>query len=166
MAGVRVRARGAEHGKEDRLFRSFLEFFFSRGKTRNDDDGGFFFSPLPTTSNVFPTTKKSFQDNCSILGETIDYGPYGWIEAFDVDFTPNTSDLPGRRYSFRNQPAAVAWNVERLAAAFVMTKLVEDVERAGEAVEAYSRAVSSTYEGIVAAKFGERERERVFELLF
>ena len=37
-----------------------------------------------------------------------------------------------------------------------MVELVEGVEAAGEAVEAYSKAVSSTYEGIVAAKFGER----------
>ena len=63
--------------------------------------------------------------------------------------------MPGRRYSFRNQPAAVAWNVERLAAAFVMNGLVEDLEGAGEAVEVYSKALSSTYEGIVAAKMGK-----------
>lgn len=35
-------------------------------------------------------------DNMSILGDTIDYGPYGWLERFDPDFTPNTTDLPGK----------------------------------------------------------------------
>lgn len=30
-----------------------------------------------------------------------DYGPYGFMERFDPDFTPNTTDLPGRRYCFR-----------------------------------------------------------------
>ena len=149
-------------------------FFFKREERREEKKRRRFLLPLTTkkTSKTFspPEKKKnhksSGQDNCSILGETIDYGPYGWLEAFDVDFTPNTSDLPGRRYSFRNQPSAVAWNVERLAAAFVMTGLVEDVEAAGEAVEAYSRAVSSTYEGIVAAKFGEGEGERERESFF
>ena len=47
--------------------------------------------------------------------------------------------------------------MERLAAAFVMNGLVEDLEGAGEAVEMYSKALSSTYEGIVAAKMGKRE---------
>lgn len=43
-------------------------------------------------------------DNMSVWdGETIDYGPYGWLETVDPDFTPNTTDLPGRRYSFRGQ---------------------------------------------------------------
>jgi len=37
-------------------------------------------------------------DNMSILGLTIDYGPYGWIDDFDPDWTPNTTDAGGRRY--------------------------------------------------------------------
>ena len=43
-------------------------------------------------------------DNMSILGLTIDYGPYGWLEPFDLDWTPNTTDASGRRYRFGNQP--------------------------------------------------------------
>ena len=39
-------------------------------------------------------------DNMSILGLTIDYGPYGWIDDFDPDWTPNTTDAGGRRYRF------------------------------------------------------------------
>src|SRR5690606_8957742 len=37
-------------------------------------------------------------DNMSILGLTIDYGPYGWLEDYDPDWTPNTTDAQGRRY--------------------------------------------------------------------
>jgi hypothetical protein len=36
----------------------------------------------------------------SILGLTIDYGPYGWLEDFDTGWTPNTTDASGRRYRF------------------------------------------------------------------
>ncbi|KDD74562.1 YdiU/UPF0061 hypothetical protein [Helicosporidium sp. ATCC 50920] len=39
-------------------------------------------------------------DNMSIVGETIDYGPYGFLERFDPRFTPNVTDMPGRRYCF------------------------------------------------------------------
>ena len=43
-------------------------------------------------------------DNMSILGLTIDYGPYGWIDNFDPDWTPNTTDRQNRRYRFGQQP--------------------------------------------------------------
>ena len=44
-------------------------------------------------------------DNMSILGLTIDYGPYGWLEGFDPQWTPNTTDAPTLRYSYGNQAA-------------------------------------------------------------
>jgi len=54
-------------------------------------------------------------DNMSILGLTIDYGPYGWIDNFDPSWTPNTTDAQGRRYCFGRQPDIARWNLERLA---------------------------------------------------
>ena len=54
-------------------------------------------------------------DNLSILGLTIDYGPYGFLEPYDPGWTPNTTDLHSRRYRYGNQPAIVMWNLERLA---------------------------------------------------
>ncbi|HYC37930.1 MAG TPA: YdiU family protein [Usitatibacter sp.] len=54
-------------------------------------------------------------DNMSILGLTIDYGPYGWIDDFDLGWTPNTTDAAGRRYRFGNQPGIAYWNLGRLA---------------------------------------------------
>jgi uncharacterized protein YdiU (UPF0061 family) len=56
-------------------------------------------------------------DNMSILGQTIDYGPYGWIDNFDMDWTPNTTDATHRRYRFGQQPQIAYWNLHRLAQA-------------------------------------------------
>ncbi|MGL1833420.1 protein adenylyltransferase SelO [Rhodocyclaceae bacterium SMB388] len=54
-------------------------------------------------------------DNMSILGLTIDYGPYGWIDDFDLDWTPNTTDAGGRRYRFGHQARVAHWNLLQLA---------------------------------------------------
>ena len=56
-------------------------------------------------------------DNMSILGLAIDYGPYGWIDAYDPDWTPNTTDATGRRYRFGWQPRVANWNLGQLARA-------------------------------------------------
>ena len=53
----------------------------------------------------------------SILGLTSDYGPYGWIDDYDPDWTPNTTDAQGRRYRFGAQPQVAYWNLTRLAGA-------------------------------------------------
>jgi uncharacterized protein YdiU (UPF0061 family) len=51
----------------------------------------------------------------SILGLTLDYGPYGWLEGYDPRWTPNTTDAEGRRYCYGNQPGICQWNLVRLA---------------------------------------------------
>lgn len=53
-------------------------------------------------------------DNMSILGLTIDYGPYGWLEDFDPNWTPNTTDSQFKRYRFGNQPNIALWNLYQL----------------------------------------------------
>jgi uncharacterized protein YdiU (UPF0061 family) len=58
-------------------------------------------------------------DNMSILGLTIDYGPYSFVDNYDPNFTPNTTDLPGRRYAFGKQPAVAKWNLGCLAGALL-----------------------------------------------
>jgi uncharacterized protein YdiU (UPF0061 family) len=65
-------------------------------------------------------------DNMSILGLTIDYGPYGWLESFDLDWTPNITDASGRRYRFGAQPQVAMWNVGQLARALV--RLLPDAQ--------------------------------------
>ena len=54
-------------------------------------------------------------DNMSILGYTIDFGPYGWLEPYDPQWTPNTTDFYGRRYAYGRQPEIALWNLVRLA---------------------------------------------------
>ena len=81
-------------------------------------------------------------DNMSILGLTIDYGPYGWIDNFDPDWTPNTTDAEGRRYRFGRQPQIAHWNLGRLANALAPAfgshePLIAGLERY---VEAYVQA--------------------------
>ncbi|MCL7713772.1 protein adenylyltransferase SelO [Stenotrophomonas mori] len=56
-------------------------------------------------------------DNMSILGLTLDYGPYGWVEDYDPDWTPNTTDAQDRRYRFGAQVQVAYWNLVRLAQA-------------------------------------------------
>jgi len=54
-------------------------------------------------------------DNMSILGQTIDYGPYGWLEGYDHGWTPNTTDFAQKRYRYGTQPQVALWNLFQLA---------------------------------------------------
>ena len=74
-------------------------------------------------------------DNMSIHGLTIDYGPYGWIEDFDPNWTPNTTDLRTRRYRFGHQAQIGAWNVARLLES--ISPLMDDAERLYACLETY-----------------------------
>lgn len=65
-------------------------------------------------------------DNMSIMGLTIDYGPYGWLEDYDPNWTPNTTDAEGKRYRFGNQAYIAFWNVYQLANA--LFPLIEEAK--------------------------------------
>lgn len=67
-------------------------------------------------------------DNMSVLGLTIDYGPYGWLEGYDPSWTPNTTDAHRRRYSYGNQPGIAQWNLTRLAEALMPLVAREPLE--------------------------------------
>lgn len=82
-----------------------------------------------------------------------DYGPYGWIERFDPDFTPNTTDLPGRRYAFHAQPEVGQWNILQLARALLSTSLLTE-EEAREGLRAYGVALTEAYHSSMAKKMG------------
>lgn len=92
-------------------------------------------------------------DNMSILGDTIDYGPFAWLERFDPDFTPNTTDLPGRRYAFGAQPEIGQWNILQLARAFVAGGLINE-EQGADGIRAYGTALTDHYNQIMARKMG------------
>ncbi len=91
-------------------------------------------------------------DNMSILGLTIDYGPYGWLENYDPDWTPNTTDAAGRRYRFGNQPGIAQWNLVQLANAIY--PLIEAVEPLQEALEEYGRSYREGRQEMMAGKLG------------
>ena len=74
-------------------------------------------------------------DNMSALGLSIDYGPYGFMEAYDPEYTPNHSDHFGR-YSYENQPGIAFWNLGKLANA--LSSLVPR-EEAQEAVSDFKK---------------------------
>lgn len=94
-------------------------------------------------------------DNMSVLGLTIDYGPYGWIDHFDPFFTPNTTDAQSRRYIFGNQPRVAHWNLAQFARALL--PLVEDVEPVQTLVDTFPKHFSKAYQQQMAAKFGMSE---------
>ncbi len=91
-------------------------------------------------------------DNMSILGLTIDYGPYSMLDAYDNFFTPNTTDLPGRRYAFGNQPQIVKWNLANLAAS--LSPLARDPQQLVAALESYDAHFSEAYDNMMLAKMG------------
>jgi uncharacterized protein YdiU (UPF0061 family) len=99
-------------------------------------------------------------DNMSILGLTIDYGPYGWVDNFDPGWTPNTTDASSRRYCFARQPEIARWNLERLADA--LTPLLPKAEKSAAvaelaaAIEHYDEVYSAAFCSAFAAKLGLR----------
>ena len=94
-------------------------------------------------------------DNMSILGLTIDYGPYGWIDNFDPDWTPNTTDAGGRRYRFGQQAQIAHWNLGRLAAALAPVFSSHDPLYAG--LDRYVGEYVKLTRIHIAAKLGLRE---------
>ena len=80
-------------------------------------------------------------DNMSIHGLTIDYGPYGWLDNFDPNWTPNTTDAEGRRYRYGNQPGIAQWNLLQLGNAILpLVKDAKSLEKIiGEFANNYQR---------------------------
>ena len=91
-------------------------------------------------------------DNLSILGLTIDYGPYGWLEDYDPLWTPNTTDAEGRRYCYGRQPTIAHWNLAQLANA--LHPLIGDPEPLEQGLTDYSRWFEEGWQATMAAKLG------------
>lgn len=96
-------------------------------------------------------------DNMSILGLTIDYGPYGWLDDFNPGWTPNTTDAGGRRYRFGHQPAIAGWNLARLAEALL--PLGPSLEDFQDALEHYAHCFEREYRTQQRQKLGLNDVE-------
>ena len=108
-------------------------------------------------------------DNMSILGLTIDYGPYGWLEDYDPNWTPNTTDAQGRRYRFSHQPQIAQWNLYQLANAIL--PVVGQKEALEEILSEYPKAYEKSWSEMMSQKLGlkafesETDTDLITELL-
>ena len=106
-------------------------------------------------------------DNMSIHGLTIDYGPYGWLEGFDPNWTPNTTDSSTRRYRYSHQGEIGAWNFARLLES--ISPLMEEPKSLHEALDSYYESYKTHSRRMWVEKLGldgfqEGDGELVTEL--
>ncbi|MFZ6847281.1 protein adenylyltransferase SelO [Undibacterium sp. RuRC25W] len=90
-------------------------------------------------------------DNMSILGLTLDYGPFGFMEAFDEAHICNHTDQQGR-YSYKMQPSVGNWNMHALGQA--MLPLIGTVEDTQAALSVYASSFTDKWASLMRAKLG------------
>jgi len=91
-------------------------------------------------------------DNMSILGLTIDYGPYGWLEGYDHGWTPNTTDRAHSRYRYGTQPQIVLWNLLQLANALYL--LIDEAKQLENILNEYREDIAIAYLDMMRSKLG------------
>lgn len=95
-------------------------------------------------------------DNMSILGLTMDYGPFGFLDDYQPGFICNHSDHQGR-YSFENQPAVALWNLQRLAQ--TLSPFI-DAETLNTTLDEYQVALFTAYGKLMRRKLGLFSEEK------
>jgi uncharacterized protein YdiU (UPF0061 family) len=90
-------------------------------------------------------------DNMSILGITIDYGPFAFIDAFDAAHICNHSDEHGR-YAYNMQPQIAHWNLYALGQALV--PLTDDLDRTKAAIDVFVDEYGRAVDAVFRAKLG------------
>ncbi len=91
-------------------------------------------------------------DNMSILGLTIDYGPFSFLDEYSLNFTPNTTDLPGRRYAFGKQGQIAQWNLWQLVNA--VFPIIKDEKALQEILNNFGERFWKAHDEMMARKFG------------
>ncbi|MGB5417601.1 protein adenylyltransferase SelO [Algibacter sp.] len=102
-------------------------------------------------------------DNMSILGLTIDYGPYGWLEGYEYGWTPNTTDRQHKRYRYGNQANIGLWNLLQLANAIY--PLIDEAEPLETILNAYKTDFEVKLLNMMRSKLGlhkEDENDQKF----
>jgi len=100
-------------------------------------------------------------DNMSILGDTLDFGPFGFLDSYNPDFICNHSDTNGR-YSFKNQPSVGLWNLNALATS--LTSLLSSDELI-EVLKQYEPEFLNQFRAIMASKLGLEKYQAGDELI-
>ncbi|HGY9610759.1 protein adenylyltransferase SelO [Vibrio harveyi] len=105
-------------------------------------------------------------DNMSILGQTFDYGPFGFLDDYDPNYICNHSDYQGR-YAFEQQPRIALWNLSALAHSLSPLVQREDLETA---LGKFEMRLSQKFSELMRAKLGLltkiEEDGRLFEAMF
>ena len=106
-------------------------------------------------------------DNMSVLGLTIDYGPYGWLEGYEEGWTPNTTDRQFKRYRFGNQINIGLWNLYKLANA--LFPLIGEADPLENILKDYGENYQEKHPLMMKSKTGlfknhHNERELVAQL--
>jgi uncharacterized protein YdiU (UPF0061 family) len=97
-------------------------------------------------------------DNMSILGKTIDYGPYGWLEGYDHNWTPNTTDHQFKRYRYGAQLDIGLWNLYQLANA--LYPLIGEAEGLEGVLQSYNEKGQRHYLDMMRSKLGLFSKEK------
>ena len=103
-------------------------------------------------------------DNLSILGLTIDYGPYGWLDHYDNEWTPNTTDATGKRYRYGQQAYIAQWNLQQLAQAWL--PLVNDPEPLVACLQRFEHYYSERFYQMQRSKLGLTSQQPEDKTLF
>lgn len=103
-------------------------------------------------------------DNFSVLGITIDYGPFQFLDVYDPQYVCNHSDTEGR-YSFNSQPDIGLWNLARLASALSPLLSANSSEMLTDALKKYAPRFKHTYRSLMSKKFGFHEPSEVADTL-
>ena len=133
---------GADAGKEHATLLRFLRAVVARSARLAADwqTAGFCHGVMNT-------------DNMSIIGLTIDYGPYGFMDGFQIGHVCNHTDTHGR-YAWNAQPSVMHWNLYRLASALAV--LGPDADDLREQLGGFEQDFLDAYQGNLVRKFGLR----------
>ena len=155
----------------DYTIREYFPHIGSEGKQKYLD---FFESVVKSTLNMIVHWQRvgfvhgvMNTDNMSVHGITIDYGPYGWLEDFNPDWTPNTTDNQHKRYRYGNQPEIALWNLYQLANA--LYPLINETEGLEKILEQYPKDFEQQYQKMMQEKLGfsdaNEEQEQIVNQL-
>lgn len=122
------------YNRDFAILDQLIEYVYKRNfnKIETEDKAKLIFESAVKTTAILVAKWQSIgfvhgvlnTDNMSIIGETIDYGPYGFLEEFNLDWTPNMTDNRLKRYTYQNQPRICHWNLEKLVKA--LSPIIED----------------------------------------